>query len=151
MIHIRLATEEDIPKIIELYDELTITTSQVEKSRSPSLDDYKRVFAEIRSDRRQELLVAEDQGEVVGTLVFLLAPNLSHRGTPWAFLENLIVTGKHRRKGVARSLLEYAVGRAREAGCHKVQLCSGRTREEAHQLYRSLGFEASAYGFRLYF
>ena len=151
MIHIRLATEEDIPRIIELYDELTITTSQVEKSRSPSLDHYKRVFVEIRSDRRQELLVAEDQGEVVGTLVFLLAPNLSHNGTPWAFLENLIVTEKHRRKGVARSLLEYAVCRAREAGCHKVQLCSGKTREEAHELYRSLGFEASAYGFRLYF
>jgi len=151
MIHIRLATEEDIPKIIELYDELTITTSQVEQRRSPSLDHYKRVFAEIRSDRRQELLVAEDQDEVVGTLVFLLAPNLSHNGTPWAFLENLIVTEKHRRKGVARSLLEYAVGRAREAGCHKAQLCSGKTREEAHQLYRSLGFEASAYGFRLYF
>lgn len=36
---IRLATEEDIPHILELYRQLAITTSQVELSWSPSLDD----------------------------------------------------------------------------------------------------------------
>lgn len=61
---VRAANEADIPRILELYRELVITTSQVELSRSPSLDDCRRVFAEIRAMPGYELLVAEDGGAV---------------------------------------------------------------------------------------
>jgi predicted N-acetyltransferase YhbS len=149
--HIRLAEEKDVPRIVELYRELTITDSEVEHSQNPSLDDYRRVFAEIRSDPRQELLVAEQKGEVVGTIILLVVPNLSHNGTPWAFLENLIVTERHRGRGLGRMLLEHAVGLARKSGCHMVELCSDVRRKEAHGLYGSMGFEAQAHCFRLYF
>ena len=149
--HIRLAEERDIPSILELYRELTITTSEVERSRSPSLADYRKVFTEIHSDPRQELLVVEDQGEVVGTIVLLVVPNLSHNATPWTLLENLIVTEKHRGRGLGKMLLEHAVGRAKQSGCHMVELCSDLRRKEAHSLYRSMGFEAQAHCFRLYF
>jgi hypothetical protein len=47
--------------------------------------------------------------------------------------------------------VEHAVSRARESGCYKVQLMSDVRRGEAHSFYRSLGFEPSAHGFRLYF
>ena len=40
---------------------------------------------------------------------------------------------------------------ARDAGCCKIQLLSGKPRAEAHAFYRSLGFEAVAEGFKLYF
>jgi predicted N-acetyltransferase YhbS len=149
--HIRLAEKIDIPRIVELYRELTITTSEVEHSHSPSLANYEHVFAEIRADPRQELLVVEEQGEVVGTIVLLVIPNLSHNATPWAFLENLIVTEKHRGKGLGRMLLEHAVRRARQSGCHMVELCSDVRRKEAHSLYNSMGFEPQAHCFRLYF
>jgi len=149
--HIRMAEKRDVPRIVELYHELTITTSEVEHGRSPSLADYEQVFAKICSDPRQRLLVAEQQGEVVGTIVLLVIPNLSHNATPWAFLENLIVTEKHRRRGLGRMLMEHAVGRARQSGCHMVELCSDVRRKEAHTLYNSMGFEAQAHCFRLYF
>jgi hypothetical protein len=55
---IRLAEERDVPRIVELYRELTITDSQVEHSRNPTPADYLRVFAEIRADPRQKLFVA---------------------------------------------------------------------------------------------
>jgi len=149
--HIRLAEERDVPRIVELYRELTITTSEVEHSHSPSLADYEQVFAEIYADPRQELLVVEEQGEVVGTIVLLVIPNLSHNATPWAFLENLIVTEKHRRRGLGRMLLEHAVAHAKQSSCHMVELCSDVRRKEAHILYDSMGFEAQAHCFRLYF
>lgn len=151
MANIRPATEEDIPRILALYRELTISTSQVETSRSPSTDDYRKVFAEIRADPGHELLVAEDRGEVVGTVVLLIVPNLSHSATPWALVENLVVGYEYRRRSFGKLLLEYAIARAREKGCHRIELCSDKRREEAHRLYRSVGFEASAYGFRIYF
>jgi len=50
MLMIRLATEEDIPHILELCRQLAITTSQVELSRSLSPDDCRRtVFIELLS------------------------------------------------------------------------------------------------------
>jgi len=151
MANIRLATEEDIPRILDLYHELTISLSQVEMSRRPSSDDYRRVFAEIRADPRHELLVVEYQGQVVGTVVLLIVPNLSHSATPWALVENLIVGQKQRRMGFGKLLLEYVIARAKEKGCHRIELCSDKRRREAHRLYRSVGFEPSAYGFRIYF
>jgi len=148
---IRLAEERDVPRIVELYRELTISDSAVEHTRNPTPADYQLVFAEIRSDPRQKLFVAEIQGEVVGTIVLLVVPNLLHNGTPWAFLENLVVTEKHRRRGLGRILLEHAVELARKSGCHMVELCSDVRRKEAHKLYASMNFEAQAHCLRLYF
>ncbi len=148
---VRLAEDRDVARIVDLYRELTITDSEIEHQHDPSPADYQRVFAEIQSDPRQKLFVAEIGGEVAGTIVLLVVPNLSHNGTPWAFLENLVVTGRHRKKGLGRMLLEHSVALARESGCHMVELCSDVRRLEAHRLYASMGFEARAHCFRRYF
>jgi hypothetical protein len=47
--------------------------------------------------------------------------------------------------------MEEAAQRAREAGCHRLQLLSRVQRTEAHAFYRAIGMEASAQGFRLNF
>ncbi len=151
MATVRAATEEDIPRIIELYRELVITMSEAERGQAPSLGDYRRAFTEIGAMPGHELLVAEEQGEVVGTLVLLVVPNLSHDALPWAVMENMVVDKRYRRQGVGRLLMDYAIARAKEAGCYKIQLSSDNRREEAHRFYSSLGFKASAHGFRLYF
>lgn len=113
-------------------------------------DDARSAFAKIVSTPGHELLVAEEDGVVVGTMVLLVVPNLSHGVLPWAIVENMVVDGRYRRKGIGRLLIEYAITNVRQAGCYKVQLLSNKKRHEAHKFYRSLGFEASAYGFRLY-
>lgn len=148
---VRAATEEDIPRILELYRELVITTSEAEKGQSPSQDDYQRIFADIRDHSGHALLVAEEQGEVAGSVVLLIVPNLSHEALPWAVVENLVVDQRYQGKGFGRLLMEYAIARAKEAGCYKIGLSSDKRRPEAHRFYRSLGFKASAHGFRLYF
>ena len=148
---VRVATEEDITRILELYHQLAIYTSQAELRQSPSLDDYRRVFVEICALPGHELLVAEDEGEVVGTMVLLIVPNLSHSALPWALVENIVVDKRCQRQGIGKLLMNYAIARAKETGCFKLVLSSDKRRKEAHQFYRSLGFQASAHGFRLYF
>lgn len=150
MATVRMATESDIPQVLELYRQLAITTSPTELSCSSTLDDYRRVFAQIREFTGYELLVAEEQGEVVGTTVILIVPNLSHDASPWAVVENVVVDKRYRRRGIGKLLMEYAIARAKKAGCYKIQLSSDKRRKEAHLFYRSLGFKASAHGFRLY-
>jgi N-acetylglutamate synthase-like GNAT family acetyltransferase len=145
MIKVRKATEQDIPRILELYEELT------EEKQTISSNTVYRVFKEIVAMPNQEFLVAEKDDYVVGSLFLQVIPNLSHGAHPWAILENMIVDGRYRRQGIGRLLLEYALYRSREAGCYKVQLLSNKKRHEAHIFYRSLGFEDSALGFRYYF
>ncbi len=94
--------------------------------------------------------MAHKEGDVVGTVSFQIVPNLSHDDRPWAILENMVVNDKCRRQGFGRLLIEYVVGRCREAGCYKLQLLSNKKGGEAHEFYRSVGFEDSALGFRAY-
>ncbi len=150
MLKIRPATEDDIPRILELYHELSMITTKAEQRLNTSGDDYRRVFAEISGNPRRELLVAEYDGEVVGTVALYIIPNLSHGATPYALVENLVVNHKYRRKGIGKKLMEYTMVRARQEGCHRIELCSSKGRKEAHRLYRSVGFKPEAYGFRIW-
>jgi L-amino acid N-acyltransferase YncA len=151
MAKIRAAAEQDIPRILDLYHELTVSLPGERDLGRPSLEACRKVLAEIAADPRHELLVAEDGGEVAGTAVLLMVPNLSHAATPWALVENIIIDQRFRRRGLARMLLEHAVARARAAGCHRIEIMSDNSRQDAHRLYRSLGFTDSATGFRDYF
>jgi L-amino acid N-acyltransferase YncA len=79
---IRAAKQEDIPRILELYDELVVTAAPEELKRTPVTDDFKQVFTQIQATTEHESLVAEEQGEVIGTMVLIIVPNLSHGGLP---------------------------------------------------------------------
>jgi N-acetylglutamate synthase-like GNAT family acetyltransferase len=143
-ISIRKATQHDIPRILELYEQLT------DEKQNISSNTVQRVFAEILAMPNQEYLVAEKDNLVVGTLFLQIVPNLTHNARPWAILENIVVDSQYRRQGIGRLLIEQSLSRSREAGCYKVQLLSNKKRTEAHQFYHSSGFEESALGFRLY-
>ena len=147
---VRLAAEADIPRILELYGDLVISTAPGELNRTPSADDYRKIFRQISTTSGQELLVAEDDGKVVGTMALIIVPNLSHGGLPWAGVENVMVDSDYRRRGIGKLLMDYALAQAKKAGCYKIQLISDKSRKEAHKFYRALGYKASGHGFRLY-
>jgi GNAT superfamily N-acetyltransferase len=98
------------------------------------------------------VFVAQRDGELIGTACLLMLPNLTYDCRPTAFIEAVVVRYAHRRKGVARAILGQALEDARAASCLKVQLLSHKRHscDGAYDLYRSLGFEAEAEGFRLY-
>ena len=148
MVIVRAATEEDISRILELYDELVITTAPEELKRSPVTDDFRQTFAQISAATGQELLVAEEQGKIIGTMVLIIVPNLSHGGLPWAGVENVFVNSGYRRQGIGKLLMDYVAARAKEVGCYKIQLISDKSRGESHKLYQELGYKASGHGFR---
>ena len=56
-----------------------------------------------------------------------------------------------RSSGIGRRLFAWAIERAREKGCHMVQLTSDKTRPDAIRFYESLGFVASHEGMKLHF
>ena len=146
MPRIRQATVRDLPRILALYREGLGDTAQLARIR-----DYLPAFRRIKREKAQRLVVLEDKGEVVGTVVIIIAPNLSHYGRPWCELENLVVEAKAKRRGYGRMLMAYAERLAQKAGCYKIQLMSRWSRaEEAHKFYEALGYESPARAFRKY-
>ena len=149
MATVRQAKEQDIPRIIELYRQLAFNPPP-EDTPMPSPEEYIRVFREMSDNPGYELLVAEEDGEILGSTVLAVLPGMAHGVSPFAVVEYVIVDEKYRRQGIGKLLMDYVIMRSREAGCYKIMLTSDRRREQAHDFYRSLGFEASAHGFRLY-
>jgi GNAT superfamily N-acetyltransferase len=96
--------------------------------------------------------LAELDGAPLGTASMMLMPNITYACSPTAFIEAVVVVPEARRRGVARSILDVALGDARDAGCDKIQLLSHKRHaaDGAHSLYTRLGFVAEAEGFRLY-
>ena len=145
---VRRALPGDLDTLLSLYQELV---SDKTTAAPGDRDTTKPVLAEILADPRRELAVAVLDGQLVGTADLLVVPNLTHRGEPWAIVENVIVAATARRRGVGRALMGHLLDRARAAGCCKLQLLSGKRRTEAHAFYRSVGLESVAEGFKIYF
>jgi GNAT superfamily N-acetyltransferase len=149
MVTVREASEKDIPRILELYQQLAFDPST--EAPVPAHEECLRIFSGMCAVPGYSLLVAEEDGEVTGTAVLAILPGFSHGGSPFALVEYVVVEEQKRSRGTGKVLMEYAMSRAREAGCYKIMLTSDKRREEAHRFYESLGFEASAEGFRYYF
>ncbi|MBW9205043.1 GNAT family N-acetyltransferase [Mumia sp. zg.B53] len=109
-------------------------------------------WARIQRTSDVTVYLAECHSGAVGTACLSLLPNLTYDCRPTAFIEAVVVTYAHRRRGVASLLLQTLLRDAGAAGAYKVQLLTHKRHasDGAHDLYRSLGFQAEAEGFRLY-
>ena len=145
---IRPAAEKDIPRILELYSQFSFQPGDYQAA---PLADCRKALKKMSRTPGCNLLVAEEDGEVAGTLFMAILPGMAHRTSPFGVVEYMVVDKKNRRQGIGRALMEHCMKLAREAGCYKVMLTSDKRREGAHKFYESVGFQESAHGFRHYF
>ena len=106
-------------------------------------------FDAIQSDPNHRIIVAEHDGEIVGTVQISFLPGLANNGAWRGQLENVHIRGDQRGKGLGGEMIEWAVERCREKGCAVVQLTSNKLRTDAHRFYERLGFKKSHEGFKL--
>ncbi len=144
----RSSLRADLPVIIGLLAD-DVLGSEREALREPLPAAYIAAFEEIERDARNELVVAEDAGTVVGVLQLTFIPGLTYQGGERAQIEGVRVAASHRGKGVGRHLIEWAIERASSRGCRLVQLTTDKRRPDAHRFYESLGFVASHEGMKL--
>ncbi|MEX6503104.1 GNAT family N-acetyltransferase [Pseudomonas zhanjiangensis] len=87
------------------------------------------------------VLVAERDGQLLGTCTLHLIEHLAHNFARSALLEDVVVDADARSLGIGRALTLRAAERARAWGCYKLALSSNRSREAAHRFYEQLGFK----------
>lgn len=146
----RLATEKDLIEIVKMLSDDKLGSKR-ERFEEPLPECYIQAFDVIRKDPHQELTVAEEGGNIVGTFQLTFIQYLTYQGGIRAQIEAVRVKSSHRGKGYGRKIFEYAIERAREKGAHLVQLTTDKKRPEALEFYKALGFVASHEGMKLHF
>ncbi|WP_414440891.1 GNAT family N-acetyltransferase [Burkholderia sp. 22PA0106] len=61
-------------------------------------------------------------------------------GVPYAVLEDIVISRSMRHVGIGRTVLDWLVQEAREAGCHRIFLESGAQNHKAHEFFEKQGF-----------
>ena len=147
-ISFRTATRADVPAILTLLadDDLGAAREVVAEQVDAR---YWRAFEAIDADPRNELIVAEQHGTVIGTCQLTFTPSLSRGGGERMTIEAVRVRGDLRGHGIGRAMMMWALDRARQRGCRLVQLTTDKRRTDAHRFYASLGFAASHVGMKL--
>lgn len=113
-----------------------------------SYDELCRGFETMKKCAGCNVYVAANNGNVVGTFVLYLLPNMTHHSRMAAMLENIVVDSKHRRKGIGRAMVEYARQIAEQNGCYKLSLTSNAARTGAHCFYEECGMIRHGISFR---
>lgn len=148
----RDAIPADIPVILELGHAGDARGQDTPPLDPSTLTDtrYRAAFDAIAADPAHRLIVAEHNGDVVGTLQISIIPGLPRFGMTRAILENVHIRADQRGGGLGSQMVMWAVEQCRQAGCGLVQLTSNKVRLDAHRFYKKLGFEATHEGFKLF-
>jgi GNAT superfamily N-acetyltransferase len=147
----RKATEQDIPKIVELIadDELG---KQRENYQIPLPIEYLNAFKSINSDNNQELIVVENEtNELIGTLQLTFIQYLTYQGGIRAQIEAVRIKKSNRGLGIGKKMFEWAINRAKERNAHVLQLTTDKQRPDAIKFYEDLGFKSSHEGMKMHF
>jgi len=144
----RIAIPEDMTVIVRMLAD-DFLGSQRERLEDPLPESYLRAFREIEADTNNELVVAELEGEVVGTLQLTFTPSISFHGGKRCTVESVRVDEKLRGKGIGREMMLWAIERAKEKGCISMQLTTNNDRLDAHRFYENLGFSRTHIGMKL--
>jgi GNAT superfamily N-acetyltransferase len=133
---VRPAVASDVAAVWPLVQDFA--TSSV-----PRRDAVEAAFARLLETPTSLLLVADDDGAIVGYLA-------AHRhdalfaNAPLVWIEEVMVAESHRREGVGGALMAGAEAWAREAGAAYTSLSTRR----APEFYRALGYEESGTFFK---
>jgi ribosomal protein S18 acetylase RimI-like enzyme len=110
---------------------------QLSSSKSPAVPTFDELRAIVESPATM-LILAREGTEIVGmlTLVVFRIPTGVR-----AWIEDVVVDGASRGKGIGEALTRRALDLAGERGARTVELTSRPARIAANRLYRKLGFQ----------
>lgn len=146
---IREAVQADVPQIVRMLanDDLGW---QREQYQEPLPQHYFDAFIEIAADKNNYLIVVELDQKVIGTCQLTIIPYLTYKGGRRGQIEGVRIDESYRGQGVGKKMITWAINKARDRGCHLLQLTMDKKREETIKFYQKLGFISSHEGLKLH-
>ncbi|NUR88560.1 MAG: GNAT family N-acetyltransferase, partial [Nonomuraea sp.] len=110
----RRARAQDVPAIVAMLADDHLGAA---REGDPADPRYLEAFERIDANPWDELIVAEQDGKVVGTMQLTYLAGLSRLGAERCQIEAVRVAGSTRGQGLGRKMISWAVDRARARGC----------------------------------
>jgi GNAT superfamily N-acetyltransferase len=130
---IRAAAANDLPAVVELIRAL----ADFEKLPGPDQAAARRL-AEDFANGRYRLLVADDDGRIVGYALYFFTYS-TFLARPSLYLEDLFVHPDVRGRGIGAAFMRKLAGEAEEHGCGRFEWSVLDWNVNAQQFYESLG------------
>ncbi len=134
-LQLREANSEDEAGIHALAQELAAAVGD----SLPAREAFQTRFEELLEEPRARILVAEEEGGIVGVVSFWIKPDLAH-GDVVVEVPMLVVTEGKRRTGVGKLLVEELREQAYGHDASIIELIATSDNKTAREFYRSLGF-----------
>ena len=131
---IRRAAESDVKAITRLLAQLDYPLGA---------DEVRPVLSELLTDPAHVVLVAEEDGEVVGYVNANFRPQLHHLA-PVGTIDELVVDKGRRGRRIGERLVKEVLDEARRRRADVVEVTTHERRERARAFYRRCGFEATS-------
>lgn len=133
---IREITDSDFDGLMTLYMQLHGNPFPEKDERVLSL------WQKVLDDPDHHIIVAEEDGKIVSSVVCVIIPNLTHGQRPYAFIENVITDEAYRGRGLATACLNYAKDIAVKENCYKMMLLTGSKKESTLSFYERAGYNS---------
>jgi L-amino acid N-acyltransferase YncA len=137
MVTIQTAKEEDIPTLLEIYNDIIIHTTAVWHEEPHTLAMRQEWFA-MKKEQGFPVFTAAENGKVIGfSTIGPFRPWFGYRFT----VENSVyVASGSRGKGVAKLLLHPLIDTSRQLNIHAIVAGIEATNEASIALHEKLGF-----------
>ena len=134
---IRYIQKNELRELLDLYKYLNQDDPDLIEDA-----ELKKLWHEILEDPGQYYLVVEVDGKLASSCVMVVIKNLTRSASPYAIIESVVTHPDYRKRGIGTRLLKRAQEIAREKGCYKIMLLTGK--KEAIPLYENAGFECKS-------
>lgn len=144
---VRLAEPGDVADIFHLLWDDDLGKDR-ENLSDVAMQSYRIAFDEIAKDANSSLLVAMDDGKVVGCLQLTMISGLSYQGIRRCLIEDVRVAKGQQGSGIGRLLMSKAEELAVTGGCRLMELFVHSDRIAAHRFYERQGYGGHHLGYR---
>ncbi len=134
---IREIQKNELNELLELYTHLHET-----EIPAPS-DTLAETWEAIMRDKNHHIIVAEENGRLVSSVVCVIIPNLTRSVRPYAFIENVVTRREYRNRGYATACLNIAREIAIRENCYKMMLLTGAKDDSTLRFYQNAGYNST--------
>jgi len=129
---IRELKEDDIQKgFLKTLDTLRQTSSITQEKAL-------EIFKEIKINPKHIIIIAELNGEIIGTTTLLVEPKFIHQGGKVGHIEDVVVRKEFQGRKIGQKIIKFVLQIAKNQGCYKTILdCS----DDVKSFYEEIGFK----------
>jgi L-amino acid N-acyltransferase len=142
MIHVRDATENDLPAILAIYNEVIVNTTAV-YDYEPHTLEMRTAWFNTKKEQGFPVFVAAEDGKVLG--LSSIGPFRAWAAYKYSVENSVYVATEARGKGIGKLLMPPIIEAAKQMGMHSIIAGIDAGNEASIQLHRHFGFKEVAH------